>query len=264
MVQSALHSQKAKPGSGAPWFAVHWTTPLHDLNKFNNGAMAGMWNSAPRWSFPAGLALFTLPLLAALALSIARRRDPAAETSIESVKILVLLWIVPHAILLALAALGMQYELRYALFSLVPYYILTALGISLVPSVPLRSALITLVLLYSLCGLRSVYFLPDNDDYRGAFEYLVSRAGPSACYASSPAGILPVQWSFYQPRHSLPRGIDLETPGASLAGCKELWIFREFRLGLPSPAALSRVESDYSPVRTAHFVRIHVTLYQPK
>ena len=52
----ALGAQVSGASAGGPrrWSVVHWTTVGSTLNKFNNGAVAGIVNTMPRWTFLVG------------------------------------------------------------------------------------------------------------------------------------------------------------------------------------------------------------------
>src|SRR4029077_5284869 len=142
--------------SGQLHLTQHWSvlnaasTILSALNKFNNGKLAGLAQTAPWWSSAAGVVLFDVPVLIALR-PLIRGADKKERENLVYLLILIVLPFIAAA--LAEQVLG-QFDCRYVIFAIAPYYVLVARGILGIKPAHVRSALLTACLFYSLVGLR--------------------------------------------------------------------------------------------------------------
>jgi 4-amino-4-deoxy-L-arabinose transferase-like glycosyltransferase len=231
VVYNALHSGKTLPESQPNWFSAHWYTILRDVNRFNNGAIDGPLDSAPRCSYVCGL-LFLLPALLALKPIVGMRAGVASGKWMDRDSALLLggLWLVPHLILLVLGIRGMQYDVRYSLFCIVPYYLLVAGGLSSLPRNALRWSWIAAIVLYSALALRATYFVPYKEDYKGALTYIAAAENPDDCAIFLPFETLPYQWEIYAEGRQPPRMIVPGALDAEIGRCGRMWLVKYSRV----------------------------------
>ncbi len=244
VVRTMLHSNVTTLRAQPTWFAANWLSFLRDLNRYNNGAIDGALHDAPRWSVACGL-LFLVPVILALKPLFQRAAVPKSWSSRDSVLLLAMLWLAPHLILLGLATTGMQYDVRYSLFCLVPYYILVAAGISSLPRTVWRWSWLAVIVLYSGLALRAQYFVPYKEDYRGALQYLAAAEMPGDCVVFLPFGGLPLQWDVYERNKQPPHIIAPAALDAESGSCGRIWLVRYSRVDTDADRAqLKEVEQN--------------------
>jgi 4-amino-4-deoxy-L-arabinose transferase-like glycosyltransferase len=229
IIESALRSPKTSFKSQPFWFAVDRFTYIRDLNFFNNGNINNLINlrSSRRSCFVAGWLLFTMPALLALRPLVSRGAAPTGRfPERQSLALLAILWIAPHLVLIATASLGMQYHVRYALFCLVPYYVLAARGITTFPVPAARAVWVIAIILYSSFALRANYFRPYKENYRDALLHVASAQQPGDCMVifPDPKAELPSwEWGIYLPSRTPPRVISLDAIESDASDCGRVW-----------------------------------------
>jgi len=128
-------------------------------------------------------------------------RNPSAEFSIlrrrEAALVCAQLFAVPLLVILAVNLIGVQYNVRYTLPCLAPYYLLVARGLSLPRALWLRAALVVVVVAYSGAALRANYFIPYKENYRDGLAWLSDRYEPNDAVIFAPWGRPPREWRIY-------------------------------------------------------------------
>ena len=220
---------QARAAAGHAYYSVQVAAPLTLLNRFNNGAFAGVLDPAPRWTFVAGSLIFVLPIVLFLV-----RTWRGADAHIrDAVLFIVLASGVPAAggIVAAWTA-HVQYDVRYVAYAAAPYCVLAGAALAALPRARLRAWAFGAALLYSLLALRANYTVPYKEDYRGAIEYVDARATPTDCYAFAPFGVQPLQWPLYASRPAAPR----LAPGDAITACPRVWLFTYSRVEVDTMA----------------------------
>lgn len=247
IVESALRSPKITRVNQAPWYTAHWSTFFQDLNRFNNGYVSGLLNSSPRWCFIVGGLLFSLPILLALKpLVAAGAARPARSPDRENSVLMAILWMAPHVTLVVLGLMGMQYDVRYVLFCIVPYYVLVARGIMTMPVLAWRTVWVVGIVLFSGFALRANYFVPYKEDYRDALVHVAKAQQPGDCVLFFPAGILPRAWTVYQVNQTLPPVVGPEALDPGAGSCNRVWLVKYERMGVKTDE-LRRLEQKLQP-----------------
>jgi mannosyltransferase len=233
-------------------------TPLSVWNRFNNGAVNGLLNSAPIWTFVVGCALFGVPLLVAVRRAWGRR-----------IVFVSLLCVIPIAGALAATALfRVQFETRYIAYAIAPYYILVGAGITRLPTRLLRALVVVLIAVYSGYALEANYFKPYKEDYRGALSVIDSWAVATDCYAFVPFGGPPLAWPLYtsrtpdrmlDPTQSLPAGGE----------CPRIWVVTNDRVPAREQRRrwkpwLSSLPSDYTLRQEWQFFWVKLQQYEAR
>jgi 4-amino-4-deoxy-L-arabinose transferase-like glycosyltransferase len=263
--QCVLHEQP-------PWFRVHWKALFRDLNQFNNGEWNGPYATHVWWCVVAGGLLFTVPALLAVGTALTRSRfvDAMARdrTFKEEVVFLAVLWLLPTLLIIGLsAALQIQYQVRYILFCITPYYLLVAYGLCRLRVPLLRRGLIALVLIYSTLALHANYFLSYKENYRDALDYLAREYQEGDFCLFLPVQELPIQWSIYHEHGPDLRIAQREDITSSRMNGSRIWSI-SFRLGAQSVEESNKLEqlldSTHSRVREKRYCWVDLNLYVPK
>ncbi|MBZ5645622.1 MAG: glycosyltransferase family 39 protein [Acidobacteriia bacterium] len=247
----------------APWFAVNRWTLVSTINKFNNGSVKGLLNSAPLWTFAVGGLLFTGPVILMVDRWLRRAETPPAER--DSTALLVILIVVSLLAAISGGMVYLPYTVRYVAFCIGPYYILTAAGICRLRPAFIRPVIVVVLLSYSVYALRANYFIPYKENYRDAVAYLSDRARGDDCYAFVPWGRPPLAWSFYT---SLPVPKTLIAPDRDLQSameCPRVWVVFQSRVLARPPKdwqeLLQRVEVNRQKRDERQFFWVKVELY---
>jgi mannosyltransferase len=247
VVEKALGSPKVTRVNQAPWYTAHWTAFFQDLNRFNNGYIRGLLDSSPWWCFIVAGLLFSLPVLLALKPRVSPGGTLGAKSlDRENSVLLAILWLAPHVTLVGLGLMGMQYDVRYVLFCIVPYYVLVARGIMTMPVPAWRIAWVAGIALFSGFALRANYFIPYKEDYRAALLHVAKAQQPGDCVLFYPVGILPRAWSVYQVGWTLPRIIGLQASDLRAESCERVWLVKYERMGVKKDE-LRRLEQKLQP-----------------
>lgn len=257
----------AGPGGYFRWNAIRLTTAASSLNKFNNGAVNGIVNTMPRWTFVAGGLLFTAPavLMTVRLLKGTKSENDRAEASATALCLLT--GLIPFAAVMGFGLGGVKFDIRYVAFCIAPYYLLVAAGISRLRSVALRWITLTAIVCYSGYALRANYWIPYKEDFRDAAGYVSARAVANDCYVFVPGGAPPLGWRIYMPG---PPGAIVRTPdrASSSPECQRTWVvtYERGEDEAPIPSRwrdwLGRLTSTNQKVDDRHFFWIHVELYR--
>jgi uncharacterized membrane protein len=259
VIVKAVASPKTDRAEQPAWFAVKASTLLSTLNRFNNGAINGPINSAPRWIFLLGTLLFTVP--AGLSILQARKAAMRPHTSF------LLLLCLPILIIVGLSAVfSVRYDVRYVLFCVGFYYILVARGLLHAQSALFRVALIVAVLAYSAPALQALYSKPYKEDYRGALRDLSAQWRSGDCTIFWPYETIPLQWWFDSRGQRPPQNSIIKLQEASQENrCGRLWVVTYRRVmdpGIEAPAeALSK---DFHRSERRNYFWVTVDLYARK
>lgn len=242
-------------------FAGDPKTFLRILNVFDNGSIPWRFAVAPLWTYAVGGLLLALPAGLALRGLFARGAERSERTGIA---LLALLWLLPLALVLGLGFRGIKVEVRYVAFAAVPYYLLTARGITGLPRL-LRRLGIAAVLAWSAVGLERMYTTPSREDWRGALGALAReiRAGDAVLFL--PFGEPPLEWKIYH-----PDGPPLPLVGLQATedlACERLWLLSYERVPVRSPAAdraRAAVADRFRQVREERFFLVTLSLHVPR
>jgi 4-amino-4-deoxy-L-arabinose transferase-like glycosyltransferase len=234
IVSEALHSGRTTAGRN-PYFAVHVSTFPAAINFFNNGKPTGVFDSSPWWTLPIGGLLFTVPALFGI---FASRRGVERQ----NVTLAAILWILPLLGAITAGLVNFQYNVRYVAFCAAPYYILVGLGLSRIRLVPLRSALVVLLLVYSVYSLRAIYFMHRKEDFRATVSYISQNRQPGDCGVFYPGFGVPLQWMIEQSGPSPFRVLDSENFTDGLDGCTRIWAVSRATSGNPWQRERARAE----------------------
>ena len=273
VIKAAEH-HGTKLVSGDPRAAVHWFSPISTLNWFNNGKWDGFGERGPLWTYLGGAILFLLPaLLTLLPRPAAGTRLLSMQAQKSKVVLLVQLSLLPVLLPIAAGALfGIQYQVRYTVFALVPYYILVARGITLLRWRWLRLCLVLCIALYSAPALWADYFIPLSPDYQNATAYVAEHYRPGDCIVFAPGEKIlpPFYWKAYYPQEPAVKPVSLEDAMAPQTACTRVWLLWD---GLwwknpPSAAAdrektMNLLSTRLQPVMSRDFFDFWVRLYEP-
>jgi 4-amino-4-deoxy-L-arabinose transferase-like glycosyltransferase len=209
------------------YFRFGLSTAASTIGRFSNGAVDGLLNSTPLWTFTVVAALFGVPLAWLVARAATARLGAAAGERRATVFAL-LLWAVPLGAVFTLgAALNVQYNVRYAAFCIAAYYVLVGAGATRLAR-PWRTIVIVAIVAYSGLSLRANYAVPYKENYRDAVALFTREAAPDDCVAFVPFGGQPLQWSLYGAPPPARR-LTLQ-PAAGEAPCPRLWVVTYHRV----------------------------------
>jgi 4-amino-4-deoxy-L-arabinose transferase-like glycosyltransferase len=251
-----------------PWFAVDKWTFLRSLNAFNNGNVVNVLMSGPWWSYVVGGTLFTVPALYFLYRSAARLEyGSSGQLDQETAVLLVLAWLMPMVLVIGLSWFSVQYDVRYVLFSIAPYYILVAAGASRIRPALFRGIWVVVILGYSAYALHANYFVPYKEDYRGALTQTAQNYQAEDCVAFLPWGDLPLQWSIYVEDHAPPRMADPQQIADGLVACDRVWSIAYHRI--PEADALDEqaeqvLSTALARVEETQYFWVSVSLFVPR
>jgi 4-amino-4-deoxy-L-arabinose transferase-like glycosyltransferase len=219
------------------YFAFTLSTLAGTINRFSNGAMDGLHQSTPVWTFPIAAVLFGVPIIYLAARAWLPRLGAAPPERRATVFIL-LLWAIPLACVFILGlVLNVQYNVRYAAFAIAPYYVLVAAGLARLPHRAGRALAVVLIVGYSGAALHATYRVPYKENYRDAIALINTDARSDDCFAFVPFGGPPLEWSIYgatRPARrltlrGLPEGVD----------CPRTWVLTYHRVSNPGHARWS-------------------------
>jgi 4-amino-4-deoxy-L-arabinose transferase-like glycosyltransferase len=261
-LREALGSNKVSLGASSE----HWYTALTVLNIFNNGRSNGFAEAAPLWSFPIGLAVFSVPALIAI---IRALREPAGKDR-ENTLFLVLLCSVPLALALGIGLLIPFFDIRYVGFCAAPYYILVARGLASIPSRALYASALSAGLVFSIYGLRANYFLPYKEDHRDALTDIAARAKPGDCYVAVPPWEeRQVRWAWAIYNRNSPELATIPYTDIPSSGCGRVWLIAVSYMNQPLSVQRAReakalLANDYSEAGKRTFFWMETGLYERK
>ncbi len=229
-----------KPSAFPSMNRANGATLLNVLNWFNNGKWAGATNPSPFWTFPVGVALFSLPA----AWGMWQMRREARSASFVAV-----IWLVPMLVIcLGSWAIGIIFAPRYVMLALAPYLVVVAFGVDRL-RVDMRRVLIPAMLCYSVVVLRANYFVETKADYKAVVRYLTSIEGEGVCLAwrnkRSSVDMGAAAWSVYSGRPMLKR-VRLNRGALEGAGCGTVALVRDsFSLGVLPKQELEAIADLY-------------------
>lgn len=260
------HAGQAPP-DGYRWNVVRWTTALSTLNRFNNGAVDGMVNTMPRWTFVAGALLFTVPVVAMVLRWLKGTRSDANPAEGFATSLCLLTGLVPVVLVLGLGLAYVKYDVRYVAFCIAPYYLLVAAGIWRLRPAILKVGVIVGILCHSSYALRANYWIPYKENFRDAAGYVSRRAMENDCYAFVPFRAPPLGWMIYMPGPSkaIVRAPDYDSPSPNT--CQRTWVVTYQRgydeIGIPEPWRewLRSLASTNQKIEDEQFFWIRVELY---
>ena len=238
------------------------TTIAGTINRFSNGAVAGLLESTPPWTFAVGALLFGGPLLVLVAGAF--RRDRATAPERRLVVFALLLWLVPLASVLAAGfALNVQFNVRYVAFCIAPYYILVGAGLATMPGTLARTVVLAAIVVYSGVALAANYRVPYKENFRDAIAFITPQEARDDCYAFVPFGGPPLEWSIYSTHR--PERL-LKPDAASAAGCRRIWVITYERVVTPVharwQAALAEATAGLTKQAERSFFWVRVEEYE--
>jgi 4-amino-4-deoxy-L-arabinose transferase-like glycosyltransferase len=252
------------------YFAVGLSSVAGTINRFNNGAVNGLLESAPWWTFAAGAVLFGGPIAVLLVQAWQNRpRESEADSRgrfSEATVFALLLGTVPLAAVLALGAvLNVQYNVRYVAFCIAPYYILAAAGLTRLPGAWLRHLALVAIVAYSGYALTANYRVPYKENYRDAIGFVAGAARPGDCYAFVPFGAPPLSWSIYASDSPAPAPRLAIDGNAEAAACRRIWAITYQRVTMESHARwrewLAKATAAHTRIADRSFFWVRVELY---
>jgi 4-amino-4-deoxy-L-arabinose transferase-like glycosyltransferase len=252
----------ASPRLMAEYFLVGPASVAGTINRFNNGAVSSVVESAPVWTFLAGGILFGSPLALVLIETWKRRSTPGSIERASAFPFL--LFAVPLAAVLMLGVLfGVQFNVRYVAFCIAPYYILVGAGLTRMPGL-LQPLTVISILVYGGYALSANYYVPYKENYRDAIRFVGAEARPDDCYAFAPFGGRPLEWSIYA-TYTPARIVRPQQPPPSTADCPRIWVLTYNRVVVADHARwrewLSRAAADYHKGVDRRFFWVRVELF---
>jgi uncharacterized membrane protein len=229
VIRLGLQSPKAFLPTSDPSMASHWSSLPAAINWFNNGKFAGINSAAPKWTFPVGGLLFTLPVLLVLKQA-AKSQTPGDDERRrrEAVFLLAVLWLVPMLAVLGLHRVMIFFHVRYFAFCIAPYYMLVAAGLRLISKRTIIGHLaVAILVVYSIVALRSNYFLPYKANRRDAVNYVASQYKESDCCLFWPPETqqsVPQYWHIYQRDFKGLHTTTLDSIRTGQTGCGRIWL----------------------------------------
>jgi hypothetical protein len=236
----------------APWFSVDAWTPFRTMGDFHGGRMEGLLAKAPSWTYPVGALLFAVPALLGL-----RSRASRSATAL-----LVFLWLVPMACLVALGFLKVQFATRYVLFCAAPYLVLVARGLASFPPL-VRTAFLAGIVAWSALSLRALYAIPHKEDWRGALSELAMEVRPGDRVLFLPFGDVPLEWPVYHPNEPELDVVSLDEP--ERIACDRLWVLTYERVRVDDPRVdrAREVLGRRRKARESPYFLVRLELYLP-
>jgi uncharacterized membrane protein len=263
-------------GSAWKWNLVHWFSFATSLNTFNNGRPKGLLEESPWWSFLLGGFLFTLPAFIAL-MPMLRHSEKSAEQvrHRDNLLLLFLLFTIPFALALGVAAVTGQYQIRYILFLATPYYLLVAEGLASFRILAIRIALLLACLIYSAHALRGNFSPPYTTDFRSAYSYMLQSSRPGDCFVlptpqgSSVEAITEWGWRFYHPNQPQLQILPLDSVLSGSQNCRRVWlispIYRDNELVRNDrDRARKALAQSYAMAEAKQFHWMDLDLYSPR
>lgn len=248
------------------WFSVGKFEFVDAINAFNNGLSEGLLNSPAKWTYFIGGLLFTLPALIALIPLIQRKKNNHQAEEKEYLVLLLMLWLLPIVVIQIVSkSLDIQYDTRYILFSIIPYYILVARGLTSIKYPVLLVGIIVIILGYSLYSLNSNYFKPYKENYRDALRYLAERYKTRDCVAFLPYNQLPLQWALYQGDNINLKLVEVEE--ATKNDCERIWVVAYRRVQSAKKDVkekLDFLDPNYQRIDESKYLFVHVYLYEQR
>lgn len=264
----ALRSPEPMPDRQPLWFAVRWRTIIDTMSMFNNSRSVGVTVPAPRWALLSGVILFTVPGLIALKSLIPGLKANSGERSDRgSLLLLSILWLLPILVALGLGAvLHLEYDPRLVIFSVFPYYVLVARGITRLNSPRMRQVLVALIVVFSALSLRANYFVPYKENYRDALAYLAREHREADCSIFLPFNEPPLQWSIYHGDGPALRVADLDAVVSGQIRCERVWLVlyrRTLGTSRIGDEGEKTLQVTHQKVDERHYFWIRVGLYTP-
>lgn len=268
VVKQALKSSALFTGQPV-WFVVGKGAFFDVINAFNNGKVAGLLSTSPGWTFAMGGVLFTLPAVYALKpLVWGVDIDEGVECLKANLILLLLLWVLPIAtVLLVSRALHIQYDLRYILFCIIPYYILVARGVRSLNSSILTLLFFAFILGYSAYALQSNYFKSHKENYRDALAYLAKEYIEGDCVLFLPFNEVPLQWKIYHGDDPNLRVTDVESIASGEVDCDRVWAIayrRVHQAKKETKKGLKNLEITHKKTNESKYLFVHAYLYESK
>ena len=256
---AARDSRTALPS----YFRASWATLYDVLGSFDNARWSGLLyppDTKPRY---AGIVLYTLPALLAVAspLRVLLTRPRSLGREEWGVIFLAVCAALSMVGPVAMAVLlhNVPYDIRYTSPGFGFYCGLVAIGALRLRPAAVRWAAIALMLVFGLMALRTNYFEPYKEDWRGAYAWLAESVRADDVTVFVPQRRPPPSWVVYHPSRPHPPYAQLEdvlerTP----AGRVWLFVYGRTALGERSgrDAAVALERSGYARVdrRQYHWV----------
>jgi 4-amino-4-deoxy-L-arabinose transferase-like glycosyltransferase len=216
------------------YFAMSVSRVASTIARFGNGAVDGLLQSVPAWSFLVSAALFVVPLLFGAWRAWTSRQAAAEATARRALAFALVLWGVPLACVFVLGfALNVQYNIRYAAFLVAPFYLLVAAGLSQLPA-RVHLAFMSLIVGYSGYALHANFAVPYKENYRDAIALVSQDARAGDCFAFVPFGSPPLQWALYEGVEPVRR---LRLRDGDGADCPRTWVITYERVRQPGHSA---------------------------
>ena len=263
--QMSAASDRVQP----EYFSFDLSTAASTINRFSNGAVSGVLDTAPVWTYPIGLLLFGVPILLRLWHSWRTAGAPASPAASRSATVFaLLLFAVPLGAVFILGLFfNVQYNIRYSAFCIAPYYILAGAGVMLIEPRPLRWLVLAAIVVYSGYSLRAVYFIPYKENYRDAIRVVEEAAQPGDCFAFMPFGDPPLEWEIYTSLTPAPQ-LTPRSATTDVDACRRVWVMRYQRSVTPFHARwrdwLAKTMSAYAKTVDRSFLWIRVELFEKK
>ena len=209
------------------YFAIGLGSMVGAINRFNNGAVAGLLQSTPAWTILVGGTLFGGPI-AWLAWSWRTASDRDRRATMFA---LVVCAVPLVSVILLGFLLNVQFNIRYVAFCIALYYVLVGAGVARLPNRTLRRLALLAIAGYSGYALMANYRVPYKENYRDAIGLVASQAAEGDCYAFVPFGGPPLEWSIYATSSAVPRLRVDDAAGSELAAsCERIWVITYERL----------------------------------
>ncbi len=213
---------------GAQWFSL-----VTQIGRFANGKFTSIEASSSPAQILLVLAVFGLPVLAALYRQFGNRSersaDPQTRTAWRGFTLGALMTLAPIALSILFSYAGVLYNYRHASFAAPGMYLAVAIAAQLGFRSPSTTLVWTAVVTgLALVALRANYFAPTKPDYEAGFSPMADLVQPGDCLVQRPS-----LWRRPEPHFGLtsyypdvPTLVTIQwddLPG-SAANCGRLWV----------------------------------------
>jgi uncharacterized membrane protein len=148
----------------------------------------------------------------------------AADEDWRRLSLLGLMVAVPIIILQLAGPVGLQYDVRYILTALPPFYLLVAHALTRFATPARRYGWLAAIVMFSTLGVHTLLTAPYKENYRDALGVLHAGYKPSECVAFVPFHETPAQWGLYRYDDALIRVLTEDQIEDPRSGCGGAWL----------------------------------------
>ena len=177
------------------------------------------------------------------------------------VSLLALLVAIPLFTLHLAGARGVQFDVRYTLAALVPFYLLAGHALAIMSDPRLRYAWLSAMIAFSLLGIHTQFTVPYKENYRDALAYLHDHYRSGDCISYGLREKPPLQWHLYGYDNLDVRTLGTNELAAGGPGCRQVWLvlYERVTRNAAQGRVLERSLAEQRPIvaeRPFHWVRV--------